>query len=128
MRLLATLAFVLIGCSRTPVEPGAVCGNCGTLTIPSPSDVQSALLLGYQQAAATCPGVSVNSFDAWPQPQVRYSACDFLIGGTCASGVTEAGLGYIEVSTATPTRTLPLITYEGKNWFFILGGCRDQAI
>ena len=127
MKRFLILAFLLAAC-RTPTGPGKACGNCGVLTIPPPDQVAAAIRLGYDEAAATCP--TLGPFNSIPPPQVHWSACDFLArGGTvCASGATYYTQGYIEVSTADQANTLPLVTYESRNFYWLAGGCGGQAV
>jgi hypothetical protein len=122
------LAVLLVACND-PVGPAKFCEPCGfALNVPPLDQVEAAMRLGWQQARETCPGVG--PFESYQKPRVDWQPCWFLArgGSVCAAGAAYASEGFIRVSTQEPERTLPLVTWESRNLFWLLGGCGGKAI
>jgi hypothetical protein len=136
MRLSAILlALLLTGCSSSST-PTQTCGLCGPVGVqpPAPDLVAQAMLDGRAQALTTCPAVA--DIDAAMAPGVSWQQCQFIVpdghdtpGGAsqsiCSAGAT-IGMT-IWISLAEPDRVLPLVTWEARNFYWLVAGCGDQA-
>lgn len=134
MTRLLLLALLLTGCSGSPL-PSQTCGLCGPVGVqpPAPALVAQAMLDGRAQALATCPTVVSHAV-----PDVSWRQCQFLVpngystpGGAphaiCAAGATYYKRDLIWVSLAEPERVLPLVTWETRNYYWLISGCGEQA-
>lgn len=124
--LLVLVAAFLGGCKdASPVEGCGACAPEGT-TPPPWAQVIVAMDEGRRQAALTCPGVPAEGH----YPSVDWHLCDFKVSGgcPCAAGSTSYDEGRIRISLANRDNVLPLVTWEARNWFWGISGCRNQAI
>jgi hypothetical protein len=91
------------------------------------------MLDGRAQALETCPGVTSHAV-----PDVSWRQCQFLVtnaisspGGppntVCAAGATYYKQNLIWISLAEPERVLPLVTWEARNFYWMISGCSSQA-
>ena len=135
MRLAALpLALLLAACARTPSEPSEVCGACAPpgAVPPSADKVAAAVAQGRSWAAQTC------QIRTSRPPNIEWRKCDFLVeaattepGGkphpACCAGMTFWDGSKILVSMSNPSNTLNLVTWESRNYFWIMSGCAEQA-